>query len=64
MGFAPETRVGVVVLSNTFTPTGIDDMGGHLLDQKIPLAEPPKTHREVTGDAKLSTIMLDATNSP
>jgi D-alanyl-D-alanine-carboxypeptidase/D-alanyl-D-alanine-endopeptidase len=37
-------RTGVVVLSNAFTPGGVDDIGGHLLNSRLPLADtaPPK----------------------
>jgi CubicO group peptidase (beta-lactamase class C family) len=53
VGFAPNARVGVVVLSNTFTPTGVDDIGMHLLDSHAPLMAPPKEHKEIAVDPKL-----------
>ncbi len=53
LGFVPSTRVGVVVLSNTFTPTGVDDIGMHLLDSHAPLMPPPKQHKEIAVDPKL-----------
>ncbi len=53
VGFVPSTRVGVVVLSNTFTPTGVDDIGMHLLDSHAPLMPPPKQHKEIAVDPKL-----------
>ena len=55
MGFDPTARVGVVVLSNTATPAGPDDIGRHLLDAQAPLATPaaPTQHTEVMVDAKL-----------
>jgi len=53
IGFEPKTRVGVVVLSNTFTAAGIDDIGMHLLDSHAPLLPPPKEHKEITVDPKL-----------
>jgi D-alanyl-D-alanine-carboxypeptidase/D-alanyl-D-alanine-endopeptidase len=37
MGFDPEARIGVVVLSNVKTPEGPDDIGRHLLDASYPL---------------------------
>lgn len=53
VGFVPSTRVGVVVLSNTFTATGVDDIGMHLLDSHAPLMPPPKQHKEIAVDPKL-----------
>ena len=38
IGFATQSRTGVVVLSNTATVTGVEDIGLHLLDARIPLA--------------------------
>lgn len=38
MGFDPKSRTGVVVLSNSATRNGIDDIGRHLLDPTAPLA--------------------------
>jgi serine-type D-Ala-D-Ala carboxypeptidase/endopeptidase len=37
VGFDPKTRTGVVLLSNTSTPEGVDDIGRHLLDPAAPL---------------------------
>jgi len=51
IGFDPKRRVGVVVLANMFTDTGVDDIGRHLLDASIPLAAPPKQHKEIALDA-------------
>jgi CubicO group peptidase (beta-lactamase class C family) len=53
VGFEPKTGAGVVVLSNTFTVAGIDDIGMHLLDSRVPLLPPPKEHKEITVDPKL-----------
>lgn len=50
IGFDPKSRTGVVVLSNTSTAAGVDDIGAHLLDPSIPLIQPPKQHREVKVD--------------
>jgi CubicO group peptidase (beta-lactamase class C family) len=51
VGYNPEERVGVVVLSNASTPGGVDDIGLHLLNPKAPLAnpEPPQTPKRHTG---------------
>lgn len=53
MGYDLKTRVGVVVLSNTFTAAGIDDIGTHLLDSHVPLLPVPKEHKEITVDPKI-----------
>jgi CubicO group peptidase (beta-lactamase class C family) len=51
-------RIGVVVLANASTPLGVEDIGVHLLNPKLPLAdpkppEPPKPHTEIHIDPKL-----------
>jgi CubicO group peptidase (beta-lactamase class C family) len=53
VGYDPKARVGVVVLSNTFTNAGVDDIGVHLLDSRAPLLKPPKEHQEISVDPKL-----------
>jgi D-alanyl-D-alanine-carboxypeptidase/D-alanyl-D-alanine-endopeptidase len=53
MGYDPITQVGVVVLSNASTSAGVDDIGSHLLDARLPLLQAQKTHTEITVDAKL-----------
>lgn len=55
IGFDPETKAGVVVLSNTFTMAGVIDIGMHLLIPAMPLmkAEPPKEHKEISVETKL-----------
>jgi CubicO group peptidase (beta-lactamase class C family) len=53
IGFDPKNRVGVVVLSNTFTAAGVDDIGMHLLNSKAPLLTPPREHKETAVDAKV-----------
>jgi len=53
MGFDQKTGAGVVVLSNTFTPAGIDDIGMHLLDSQAPLLPAPKEHKEIAVNPKL-----------
>jgi hypothetical protein len=54
-GYDPEARIGVVVLSNASTPSGVDDIGFHLLNPKLPLAnpEPPKQRTEIRIDLRL-----------
>jgi len=53
MGYDPKTRVGVVVLSNTFTAAGVDDIGMHLLDSHVPLLAAPKEQKQIAVDPKL-----------
>ena len=53
IGYDPKARVGIVVLSNTFTNAGVDDIGVHLLDARAPLIKPPKEHKEIAVDPKL-----------
>jgi CubicO group peptidase (beta-lactamase class C family) len=53
IGYDAKTRVGIVVLSNTFTAPGIDDIGMHLLDAHVPLLPAPKEHKEITVDPKI-----------
>ena len=50
-----KARAGVVILSNAFTPHGVDDIGGHLLNPKVPLSnlEPPKQRTEIRIAPKL-----------
>jgi D-alanyl-D-alanine-carboxypeptidase/D-alanyl-D-alanine-endopeptidase len=53
VGYDPKVRSGVVVLANA--SSGVDDIGFHLLNPRVPLAnpEPPKQHTEVPIDPKL-----------
>jgi len=53
IGFNPKARVGVVVLSNAETPEGVDDIGHHLLDAKVPLYESPSERKVVQVDSKI-----------
>jgi CubicO group peptidase (beta-lactamase class C family) len=53
IGYDKAAGVGVVVLSNTSTAMGVDDIGLHLLDRRNPLLPPPVKHTEVTANAKL-----------
>ena len=52
VGFDPKERIGVIVLSNA---GGVDDIGFHLLNPKLPLAnpEPPTQHEEMNPDTRL-----------
>lgn len=51
-GYDPEKRIGVVVLSNA---GGVDDIGFHLLNPKLPLGnpEPPKQYTEIQIDPEI-----------
>jgi hypothetical protein len=55
IGYDPKERIGVVLLSNTSTRSGVVDIGLHLLNPKVPLAnpEPPKQRTEIPIDPKL-----------
>lgn len=53
MAFDPKAGTGVALLSNAETAIGVDDIGRHLLDQTLPLAPPPKEHKQVAVDSKL-----------
>jgi CubicO group peptidase (beta-lactamase class C family) len=55
VGYNPEERIGVVVLSNASTRSGVGDIGLHLLNPKAPLAspEPPKQRTEIRIDPRL-----------
>ena len=46
VGFEAKTGVGVVVLSNTFTAAGIDDIGMHLLDSHAPCCRAERPQRD------------------
>lgn len=51
-GYDPQERIGVVVISNA---CGVDDIGFHLLNPKLPLAnpEPPKQHIGIPIDPEI-----------
>jgi serine-type D-Ala-D-Ala carboxypeptidase/endopeptidase len=53
MGFDPANGIGVVMLSNTSTQRGVDDIGIHLLVNKAPLWTPPAPRKEATVDPAL-----------
>lgn len=53
IGFVPSAGIGVVVLSNTSTAAGVDDIGLHLLDARAPLQRAPTSHVEVPAKPSL-----------
>jgi len=53
MGYNPAQKIGVIVLSNASTMTGVDDIGLHILDSAFPLLPAPKVRKEVTLDPKV-----------
>jgi D-alanyl-D-alanine-carboxypeptidase/D-alanyl-D-alanine-endopeptidase len=55
VAYDPKARTGVVVLSNAFTLSGVDDIGGHIWNPRVPLAnfEPPKQRTEIHLDPEL-----------
>jgi serine-type D-Ala-D-Ala carboxypeptidase/endopeptidase len=53
IGFEPKSHTGVVVLSNTSTSAGPDDIGLHLLDPAVSLAQAAKQRKEVKVDAAI-----------
>jgi CubicO group peptidase (beta-lactamase class C family) len=58
IGYDPKARIGVVVLSNSGTGAGVDDIGNHLLNPRVPLLssealQPPKQRREIPVAADL-----------
>jgi len=56
-GFHPEREIGVVVLTNS--GQSADDIGFHLLDSSLPLAEPPPPPVE-RNEIEVSPEILDA----
>ena len=53
MGYDPMQKIAVVVLSNTNTMAGVDDIGFHILDSAIPLTPARKIRQEVPLDPKV-----------
>jgi serine-type D-Ala-D-Ala carboxypeptidase/endopeptidase len=58
IGYDPRTRVGVVVLSNSGTGAGVNDIGFHLLNPRALLLDeesltPPRTRTQVTIDSNV-----------
>ncbi len=64
VGYDPKARAGVVVLSNTSTPSGIEDLGAHIWNPKVPLAnpDPPEPHIEIPVDPRLLDHYAGAIN--
>jgi len=56
MGFDPQTRLGVVVLSNVANAEGVDDIGRHLINANFPLASFDKKERKAVS---LNTKLFD-----
>jgi D-alanyl-D-alanine-carboxypeptidase/D-alanyl-D-alanine-endopeptidase len=49
IGYVPARRVGVVVLSNMQAGgIGVDDVGLHLLDPRVPITRPPVQRQRIT----------------
>ena len=59
MGYNPRTRVGIVVLSNTSTPAGPDDIGRHLLDASIPLVQTFSAPTASRTEVKVDPVLFD-----
>jgi CubicO group peptidase (beta-lactamase class C family) len=58
VGYDPKARTGVVVLSNAGSGVGVEDIGIHLLNARVPLLSsgqltPPKARQQVTVDPKV-----------
>jgi serine-type D-Ala-D-Ala carboxypeptidase/endopeptidase len=53
IGYSPQTRIGIVALSNASTGEGMDDIGLHLLDSRFPLSVPEGSPSELALDAKV-----------
>lgn len=51
IGVNRASKLGAVVLANSSTTSGINDIGLHLLDQSLPLAAQPKRHVAADIDA-------------
>jgi D-alanyl-D-alanine-carboxypeptidase/D-alanyl-D-alanine-endopeptidase len=52
IGYAPRSGIGIVALSNASTPSGVDDLGLHLLDGRFPLEIPSGSPPESKVDVK------------
>ena len=57
VGYNPEERIGVVVLSNASTPSGVDDIGLHLLNPKAPLSNPDPLNQRT--EIRIDPALLD-----
>ena len=60
MGFDPKARVGVVVLSNYSTGSGIDDIGFHLLDRNTKIDNGNAVKPRVRAASTVPARLLDA----
>ena len=48
IGYDPKSRIGVVALSNGQSPVGVDDIGMHILDPRIPVStQVTKTYKGI-----------------
>jgi D-alanyl-D-alanine-carboxypeptidase/D-alanyl-D-alanine-endopeptidase len=52
IGLDEARETAIVVLSNSSTPEGVDDIGFHMLDKSLPLT-PPSTHKEIKLPARV-----------
>jgi CubicO group peptidase (beta-lactamase class C family) len=50
MGFDPKARVAVVALTNAATNVGVDDIGWHILDPRVPIV---KAHPRISVSAEV-----------
>jgi CubicO group peptidase (beta-lactamase class C family) len=53
VGFRRDNRTAVVILSNTSTPAGVDNIGFHLLDSRIALTKPASQRKEISLEEKV-----------
>jgi CubicO group peptidase (beta-lactamase class C family) len=54
IGYDLEARVGVVALANAQTAVGVDDLGMHLLDPRLPVdLDVPRVHNEIAVDPEI-----------
>ena len=59
-GYDPKSRVGVVVLSNYNSGSGIDDIGRHVLRARIPLDNGANVKPRTRTVSKVSAGLVDA----
>jgi D-alanyl-D-alanine-carboxypeptidase/D-alanyl-D-alanine-endopeptidase len=59
-GYDPKARVGVVVLSNYNSGTGIDDIGRHVLNPRIPLDSGAAVKPRARAVSTVPTGLVDA----
>jgi len=54
MGYDPKRRIGVVALANAQSGMGVDDIGLHILDERVPVdMTVPKLYQEVAVNAAM-----------